>query len=211
MNKSGLELQFNFNEPGTVASDTSGKSSRDLTISEGSIVGGDPAAPGSLSQTLYPRYVRATVNVGDRIAPPAGEVSLAGYIQQSSGDSFHAVAYKDPFASGFETANAGAIIPINAIPGKDVLEVWWFRQNKTTALKNVVNGFKPIYWPAVLGRYTHTMAKASADRQQRRQRRARKPASQGHHLHAERFHSPGLQSQRGARGQDRWSGLRVAR
>ena len=153
VNKSGLELQFNFNEPGTVASDTSGKSSRDLTISEGSSVGGDPAAPGSLSQTLYPRYVRATVNVGDRIAPPAGEVSLAGYIQQSSGDSFHAVAYKDPFASGFETANAGAIIPINAIPGKDVLEVWWFRQNKTTALKNVVNGFKPIYWPAVLGRY----------------------------------------------------------
>ena len=115
-----------------------------------------PVDSSATTRSESPRSIQKTVRVGERIESPDGEVpanALAGYILPSSGTSFHPVAYKDPFVSGFETANAGAIIPVNAIPGKDVLEVWWFRQNKTTALKNVVNGFKPIYWPAVLGRY----------------------------------------------------------
>ena len=110
-----------------------------------------PVDSSATTRSESPRSIQKTVRVGERIESPDGEVpanALAGYILPSSGTSFHPVAYKDPFVSGFETANAGAIIPVNAIPGKDVLEVWWFRQNK-----NVVNGFKPIYWPAVLGRY----------------------------------------------------------
>ena len=75
---------------------------------------------------------------------------LAGFIRQSQGDSFHPAAYVDPFAVGFENANRGAIIPVNAIPGENTLEVWWFRKNQV----NLGQGFKPSYWPSVIGRYT---------------------------------------------------------
>ena len=103
------------------------------------------------------RRVQTTVNVGDRINPPSGESSaLAGYINRLVGDSYHSVAYINPIVSGFDAATAGAIIPVNAIPGKNSLEVWWFRVSETNAVKNQVNGFKPVYWPMVLGRYTLT-------------------------------------------------------
>ncbi len=108
---------------------------------------------------IAPRIVSATVNVGDRLLAPLNELGasgsyLAGYILQSAGNSFHPGAYIDPFVSGFEEANQGAIIPVNAIPGRNKLDVWWYRQNVTNSVKNPSNGFKPIYWPAVIGRYT---------------------------------------------------------
>src|SRR5262249_53550247 len=56
----------------------------------------------------------------------------------------------DPFAAGFDQANQGAIIPVNAIPGKNTLEVWWFRKNQA----DLSQGFQPIYWPTVIGRYS---------------------------------------------------------
>ncbi len=152
---SNLELQYSFNEAGTTAYDTSGKAGRDLTsLANNSLATGSPAAPGVASQSAYPRYVQATAYVGDRINPPTGELgNLTGYILQTNGTSFHPVAYQDPFVFGFE-ANLGAIIPVNAIQDKNILEVWWFRQNGTNAVKNAENGFKAIYWPAVIGRYT---------------------------------------------------------
>lgn len=111
-----------------------------------------------------PRVVVETVNVGDRIEPPAGEQGglagseyLAGYINQSVGTSFNVGAYVDPFTEGFEAANRGAIIPVNAIPTKNVLEVWWFRPNQARAGLNTGNsqlGFRTHYWPSVVGRYT---------------------------------------------------------
>src|SRR6185503_3037792 len=75
-----------------------------------------------------PRVVNQTVAVGNRIVAPDGEqvstdAYLAGYILQAKGNSFHPTAYKDPFVSGFTTANQGAIIPVNAIPGANHLEV----------------------------------------------------------------------------------------
>ncbi len=104
-----------------------------------------------------PRVVKVTVNVGDRIGAPDGEPGggndtnyLAGYILQSAGTSFNPTAYVDPFAGGFDAANRGAIIPVNAIPGTNSLEVWWFRKNKV----DLAAGFKQSFWPAVIGRYT---------------------------------------------------------
>ncbi len=106
--------------------------------------------------SVRPRVVDVTVNVGDRIAAPDGELGggfdtnyLAGYILQSRGTSFSPQAYADPFVGGFEAANRGAIIPVNVIPGSDRLEVWWFRKNQV----DVSQGFKNSYWPAVIGRY----------------------------------------------------------
>ncbi len=105
--------------------------------------------------TVAPYVVKATVNVGQRIQAPANELGAAGsywagYILQTNGKSFDPTAYIDPFAAGFTLANQGAIIPVNAIPGQNLLEVWWFRQNNA----NLVQGFQPVYWPTVIGCYT---------------------------------------------------------
>ncbi len=105
---------------------------------------------------IRPRVVNSTVFVGDRLTAPVGEIGqapgtnyLAGFIRETEGDLYYPAAYVDPFAGGFEAANRGAIIAVNSMPGKDRLEVWWFRQNQV----NVTQGFQPSYWPAVIGRY----------------------------------------------------------
>ncbi len=111
-----------------------------------------------------PRVVNQTVNVGDRISAPLGETGsaadsayLAGYINQSVGTSFSPDAYRDPFLVGFGSANSGSIIPVNAIPGANQLEVWWFRKNSVAAglnAGNTVLGFRTVNWPSAIGRYT---------------------------------------------------------
>jgi len=112
---------------------------------------------------VSPRILHQTVEVGQRLAPPEGELGsvgsyLAGYINQSQGTLFDPEAYVDPFASGgLAAANLGAIIPINAIPGANVLEVLWFRANSNRAGLNAGNGqlgFATVYWPSLIGRYT---------------------------------------------------------
>ncbi len=117
-------------------------------------------------QFTRPRVISSTVFVGDRITAPVGEIGnapdtnyLAGFIRQSEGDLFHPGAYVDPFAAGFEDANRGAIIPVNAVPGKNLLEVWWFRKNQV----DVTRGFQNSYWPAVIGRYTLQYPTAPAE------------------------------------------------
>ncbi|MDB6033638.1 MAG: hypothetical protein JWM16_3976, partial [Verrucomicrobiales bacterium] len=107
--------------------------------------------------SVRPRVVDLAVNVGDRIGAPAGELGsgfdtnyLAGFIRQAQGNLFNPAAYVDPFAGGFEEANRGAIIPVNAMPTNNQIEVWWFRKNPV----NVTRGFLNSYWPAVIGRYT---------------------------------------------------------
>jgi hypothetical protein len=149
---SGLVAQFTFDEAGPVAYDSSGNGHH-MTL-----YGTAASSSGTIPAGGAPRYLYQTAYVGDRINSPAGELGstgdyLAGYILQSSGTSFHPKAYIDPFAAGFTSANAGAIIPVNAIPGANLLEVWWFRQNATNAVKNQGKGFDPIYWPSVIGRY----------------------------------------------------------
>ena len=117
-------------------------------------------------QSIRPRVVSSTVFVGDRIGAPVGELGsgfdtnyLAGFIRQSEGDLYHPLAYVDPFVAGFEEANRGSIIPVNAMPGKDLLEVWWFRKNQV----DVSKGFLNSYWPAVIGRYTVQYPTAPAE------------------------------------------------
>lgn len=104
-----------------------------------------------------PRVVSQTVRVGDRIQAPDGELGaasneayLAGHIHVPAGDSFHPGHYIDPLTSDFETANQGAIIPVNAIPGNNKMEVWWFRPNSA----DLTAGFLGTQWPEVIGDYT---------------------------------------------------------
>lgn len=109
-----------------------------------------------------PRVESLTANVGQRLSPPSGEPNyadfyLAGHINQSTGTSFDPNAYLDPFVVGFDAASLGAIIPVNAIPGANTLEVWWFRSNTVSAGPNAGNnlmGFTTVYWPSVLATYT---------------------------------------------------------
>ena len=125
----------------------------------GSVAGAPPVS-------ARPRLVNANVLVGERIGAPVGELGsgldtnyLAGFIRQSEGDLYHPGAYADPFTAGFAAANHGAIIPVNAVPGRDHLEVWWFRKNEV----NVTRGFGNSYWPAVIGRYALQYPTAPAE------------------------------------------------
>ena len=103
-----------------------------------------------------PAHFSSDATVGRRIVPPAkhnglGNVLdgdyLAGHIHTARGTSYNPNAYIDPMEKGFEEANQGAIIPVNAIPGQNKLEVWWFRKSER-------DGFKPVYWPSVVATYT---------------------------------------------------------
>jgi hypothetical protein len=101
-----------------------------------------------------PYVMNATVNVGDRIEPPADVLGSptnywAGYILQTNGNLFDPNDYLDPFVVGFSAANQGAIIPVNAIPGRDTLDVWWFRKDNLDGSL----GFQASYWPSVIGHY----------------------------------------------------------
>lgn len=102
-----------------------------------------------------PRVVESTVEVAQRIEAPGGEVPpgqiyWAGHIRREIGQSFNPFIYADPFVDGFDNANLSAIVPVNAIPGENKLEVWWFRANHA----DLTRGFQPIFWPSVIGRYT---------------------------------------------------------
>ena len=108
-------------------------------------------------ELVRPRIASSTVFVGDRIRAPTNEIGdasstdyLAGFIRETEGNLYHPSAYVNPFVSGFDLASQGAIIPVNAIPGANRLEVWWFRKNQV----EVTRGFKNSYWPSVIGRYT---------------------------------------------------------
>ena len=87
-----------------------------------------------------------TVNVGDRIEPPPG-YSKAGYI--AGGDNYYPAGYIDPFAKGAAAAAAGAIIPVNALSGRNQLTVWWFKEVAAPSAK-----FTPFFLPSKVGRYT---------------------------------------------------------
>ena len=86
--------------------------------------------------------------VGTRIDPPAGYEN-GGYI--SGGTGYYPSAYIDPVVSGVEAANQGAIIPVNAVPGNDVLTVRWFKKIAAPSA-----AFKDQYMPGKIGRYKVT-------------------------------------------------------
>lgn len=89
-----------------------------------------------------------TAYVGERINPPPGDFSLAGYV--ASGTSYSVSAYKNPFSVGITAAEAGAIIPVNALPGdENTLTIWWFQRVAAPSPE-----FADFYTPAKVGRYS---------------------------------------------------------
>ncbi|MCF7674053.1 MAG: hypothetical protein K9M97_01820 [Akkermansiaceae bacterium] len=88
--------------------------------------------------------------VGSRIEPPDGIASTVGYIRQTQGDAFNPAAYLDPFVEGFDDAAKGAIIPVNALPSNNILEVWWYERSAPPA---GTTAFTPVQWPSYVNRY----------------------------------------------------------
>ena len=91
---------------------------------------------------------RTAATVGSRIEAPGPGYEVAGHI--SSGDCYSAAAYVNPLSeAGFAAAAAGAIIPVNALSGKNQLSVWWFKKVSFPAATKV----EPFYVPAIAARY----------------------------------------------------------
>jgi hypothetical protein len=90
--------------------------------------------------------INASAAVGDRIEPPSG-YERGGYI--ASGTGYLPAAYIDPFARGAAAANLGAILPVNAVPGDNVLKIWWFKRIDPPS-----PAFQAFYAPSKIGRYT---------------------------------------------------------
>jgi hypothetical protein len=91
---------------------------------------------------------RTAATVGSRIEAPGPGYEIAGHI--SGGDCYSPVAYVNPLGSaGFAGAAAGAIIPVNALSGKNQLSVWWFKKVSFPAATKV----EPFYVPAISARY----------------------------------------------------------
>jgi hypothetical protein len=66
------------------------------------------------------------VEVGQRIERPSDAYAVAGFI--SAGTGYHPTSYLDPLSVGVEAASAGAILPVNAVPGDNELTIWWLEQ-----------------------------------------------------------------------------------
>ncbi len=90
--------------------------------------------------------INTSAMVGKRIEPPAGH-EFAGLI--TGGTSYNPAAYIDPVKYGVAAANAGAIIPVNATPGDNVLTVRWYRK-----YSDPNNVYEDVYIPGKVGRYT---------------------------------------------------------
>ena len=89
-----------------------------------------------------------TVYVGERLLPPSSAYSNAGYV--AAGNCYSPTAYINPFVSGVEAAELGAIIPVNALPANgSSLTVWWFKKVPAKSAE-----FSDFYTPAKVGRYT---------------------------------------------------------
>ena len=86
--------------------------------------------------------------VGERIEPPSGDYSVAGYIAHGAG--FSPGAYKDPFQSGIAEAETAAILPVNALTGSsNSLTIWWFKRIAAPSPE-----FTDFYTPAKIGTYS---------------------------------------------------------
>lgn len=89
--------------------------------------------------------------VGERLTPPPGADSIAGWVDLSKGDAIDPTAYLNPFSEGIAEAEEGAIIPVNAASTKngrrnDRLRVWWFERFDPPASGG--QDLTPIYFPS---------------------------------------------------------------
>jgi hypothetical protein len=97
-----------------------------------------------------------TATVGSRIERPSAAYSLAGAI--TSGTHYQASAYINPYASGVVAAEEGAIIPVNAVPGKNELSVRWFQK-----IEPPNANFVGFYVPSKVGKYTVSYPSVPSD------------------------------------------------
>jgi hypothetical protein len=91
--------------------------------------------------------INGTAMVGTRLAAPSGH-ELAGYL--SAGTGYYPAGYLNPSVLGVAAANAGAIIPVNALPTDKVLTVRWYKKIPAPT----ASSFKDLYVPGKVGRYT---------------------------------------------------------
>ena len=93
-------------------------------------------------------HVNLLATVGSRIEAPDSSYAIAGHI--SSGTCYSPLAYIDPKGpEGFEGAEKGAIIPVNALASKDELTVWWYKKIEFPAATKI----EPFYVPAIAAHY----------------------------------------------------------
>ncbi len=111
----------------------------------------------SLPSTGFEAYGSpGTTPVGQRIeAPAAAGPGAVGYIHTSKTgpmrrDAYNPGAYIDPIVEGLEEAATGAIIPVNALPSNNELEIWWYKSTPAPA----GTGFSDVAWPSVVSRHT---------------------------------------------------------
>jgi hypothetical protein len=91
---------------------------------------------------------RTAATAGSRIEAPGPGYEIAGHI--SGGDCYSPTAYVNPLGdAGFPGAAAGAIIPVNALSGRNQLSVWWFKKVSFPAATKIA----PFYVPAIAARY----------------------------------------------------------
>jgi hypothetical protein len=91
---------------------------------------------------------RTAATVGSRIEAPGPGYEIAGHI--SDGDCYAPAAYVNPLGTaGFSGAAAGAIIPVNALSGRNQLFVWWFKKVSFPAATKIA----PFYVPAISALY----------------------------------------------------------
>jgi len=128
---------------GTIASITDG---RHFVLSQ-AMANGSSNLTYTVEEGGGAQIVNATAKVGTRIDPPADH-EIAGHI--SSGTGYYPAGYLDPLVVGAAAANAaGAIIPVNAVPNKNLLTVRWYKKIAAPSDK-----FKDLYVPGKIGRYT---------------------------------------------------------
>ncbi|MDB4438286.1 hypothetical protein N9195_01715 [bacterium] len=90
---------------------------------------------------------QTAATVGSRIEAPAG-YEIAGHI--SGGDCYSPAAYVNPLGdAGFPGGATGAIIPVNALSGRNQLSVWWFKKVSFPAATEI----EPFYVPAIAANY----------------------------------------------------------
>ena len=142
----GLEVGMVVTGPGITGTATI-QSITDLThfvLSQS--LGGTPTLAFTVEEDNQAPIVNAPATVGTRIDTPPGH-EIAGYIAKGTG--YYPAGYLDPFAVGVPAANKGAIIPVNALPTDNTLNIRWFR--KIPALNA---HFQDFYVPGKIGRYT---------------------------------------------------------
>ena len=116
-----------------------------------------PGLTGNLSHTVQSdgaAVINTTATVGTRLTQPDGHEN-AGFV--SGGTAYYPAGYVNPFVSGVPAANLGAIIPVNARPGNDLLTVRWFKKINAPSTT-----FQNLYVPGKIGRYTVSFPAATA-------------------------------------------------